>query len=85
MTILEKAGVQLVVCGHKHRFRFDAPMADRPWAQVVGGGPELGVTRGKPDAGRFPTVVEGKVENGRLRLLVHDVFNGRVVLDRVIA
>ena len=60
-------------------------MGDRPWAQVVGGGPELGVTRGKPDAGRFPTVVEGKVENGRLRLLVHDVFNGRVVLDRVIA
>ena len=85
VPILEKAGVQLVVCGHKHRFRFDAPMADRPWAQVVGGGPELGVTRGKPDAGRFPTVVEGKVENGRLRLLVHDVFNGRVVLDRVIA
>ena len=85
VPILEKAGVQLVVCGHKHRFRFDAPTADRPWAQVVGGGPELGVTRGKPDAGRFPTVVEGKVENGRLRLLVHDVFNGRVVLDRVIA
>ena len=85
VPILEKAGVQLVVCGHKHRFRFDAPTADRPWAQVVGGGPELGVTRGKPDAGRFPTVVEGTVENGRLRLLVHDVFNGRVVLDRVIA
>ena len=83
--IFEKAGVQLVVCGHKHRFRFDEPTAARPWAQVVGGGPELGVSGAKPDAGRFPTVVEGKVENGRLRLVVHDVFNGRVVFDRVIA
>lgn len=85
VPILEKAGVQLVVCGHKHRFRFDAPTADRPWAQVIGGGPELGTSHGRPDAGRFPTVVEGKVENGRLRLIVHDVFNGRVAFDRVIA
>ena len=76
--IIAKAGVQLVVCGHKHRFRFDPPTADRPWAQVVGGGPELGVTRGQPDASRFPTVVEGKVENGRLNLVVHDVFHGEV-------
>ena len=85
VPILEKAGVQLVVCGHKHRFRFDAPTADRQWAQVVGGGPELGVTRGKPDAGRFPTVIEGKVENGHLRLLVHDVLNHRIVLDKIVA
>lgn len=85
VPILEKAGVQLVVCGHKHRFRFDAPTADRRWAQVVGGGPELGVTRGKPDAGRFPTVIEGKVESGHLRLLVHDVLNHRVVLDKIVA
>lgn len=85
VPILEKAGVQLVVCGHKHRFRFDAPTADRQWAQVVGGGPELGVTRGKPDSGRFPTVIEGKVESGHLRLLVHDVLNHRVVLDKIVA
>lgn len=83
--ILEKAGVQLVVCGHKHQFRFDAPTAERPWAQVVGGGPELGVSGNRPDASRFPTVVEGKVVDGRLRLIVHDVFNGRIVLDREIA
>ena len=82
---LKRAGVQLVVCGHKHRFRFDPPTADRPWAQVVGGGPELGLTRGKPDDGRFPTVVEGKVEGGRLRLLVHDVYNGRIAFDELIA
>lgn len=79
--ILEKAGCKLVVAAHQHRFRFDAPNAEHAWAQVIGGGPEMGVSCGKPDAGLFPTVIEGKVENGRLRLVVHDVFNGRVALD----
>jgi phosphodiesterase/alkaline phosphatase D-like protein len=69
-----------VVCAHTHRSRFDEPTATRPWAQVVGGGPELG----RSGSGRFPTVIEGRVENGRLRLLVHDVFDNRVVLDREI-
>ena len=80
--ILEKAGVKLVVCGHRHMFRFDSPAPDRRWAQVVGGGPELGVSSGKPDDGRFPTVVEGLVSDGKLRLVVHDVFNNRVVFDQ---
>ena len=82
--IIERAGVQLVVCGHEHVFRFDAPTADRKWAQVVGGGPECGRDRRGPNQAKFPTVVEGKVEDGKLRLVVHDVFNGRVVLDRTI-
>ena len=77
--VITKAGVQLVVCGHAHRFRYDPPTAKRPWAQVVGGGPELGVSGDKPDASRFPTVIEGKVEDGKLRLVVHDVMHGRVV------
>ena len=68
-----KAGVQLVITAHEHKFRYDAPTADRPWAQIVGGGPELG----KPGSGRFPTVVEGKVEGGRLVVTVHDVLNGK--------
>ena len=80
--ILSKAGVKLVVCGHTHQFRFYPSTADRPWAQIVGGGPELGVVRGKPDTGRFPTVIEGFAENGKLRLVVHDVFSNRVVLDK---
>ena len=71
----KKAGVQLVITAHEHKFRYDAPTADRPWAQIVGGGPELG----KPGSGRFPTVVEGKVEGGKLVVTVHDVFNGKVV------
>ena len=76
--ILEKAGVQLVIAAHKHRFRYDAPTKDRKWAQIVGGGPALGVARGKADAGLFPTVIEGKVEGGKLVVTVHDVFNGRI-------
>ena len=78
VPILEKAGVQLVIAAHKHRFRYDAPTQDRKWAQIVGGGPALGVARGKADAGRFPTVIEGKVEGGKLVVTVHDVFNGRI-------
>jgi len=83
--IFEKAGVQLVVAGHKHRFDFFPADEKRPWAMVIGGGPELGKTGRGPDPALFPTVVEGKVADGRLRLVVHDVFNGRVVLDREIA
>ena len=69
-----KAGVQLVIAAHQHRFRYDAPTADRPWAQIVGGGP---VREGHPET--FPTVIEGKVEGGKLVVAVHDVLNGKVV------
>ncbi|MGN0834088.1 MAG: metallophosphoesterase [Kiritimatiellia bacterium] len=71
---LKQAGVQCVIAGHQHRFRYDAPTAERPWAQIIGGGPELGAA----DPGRFPTVIEGRVEHGRLVLTVHDVQSGAV-------
>ena len=83
-----KAGVQLVITAHQHRFRYDAPTADRPWAHLVGGGPELGErhrwSKEKglekfPDSTKFPTVIEGKVEGGRLVVTVHDVFHRTVV------
>ena len=83
--IFERHGVQLVVTGHKHKFDFFPACKEHPWAMVIGGGPELGRAGRKADASRFPTVVEGKVVDGRLRLVVHDVLNGRVVLDQVIA
>ncbi|MBE6396204.1 MAG: hypothetical protein E7046_04300 [Lentisphaerae bacterium] len=71
--ILNDNGVQLVVAGHKHRFRYDPPSAGRGWAQVVGGGPHL--DQG-PD--RFPTVIEGKVENGKLVVRVHNLKDKRI-------
>lgn len=77
-SYFKKAGVQLVIAAHQHKFRYDAPAADRPWAQIVGGGPELGASHGKPDAGRFPTVIEGLVAGDKLVVIVHDVFHGTV-------
>ena len=72
--ILDEAGVELVVCGHTHRFRFDPPAPGRRWAQVVGGGPEQG-------PGRFSTVIEGFIEDGSLRLVVHDVLASRIAFS----
>ena len=87
--LLEKAGCQVVITAHQHRYRYDAPNAEHAWAQIVGGGPEFGIGRKKvdgkfvptPDAGRFPTVIEGRVEDGRLRIVAHDLFNGKVAGD----
>ena len=61
---LAKNGVQLVMAGHTHRYRFDPATPDRPWAQIVGGG------RGA--APRFQTLIEGKVEGGELVVRVHN-------------
>jgi hypothetical protein len=83
--LLSEAGCQLVVCAHQHRYRYDAPSGNRKWAQIVGGGPELGEVRNwktgtvTKDASRHPTVVEGKVEGGKLKVIVHDPFNKRII------
>ena len=73
--ILEKGGVKLLIAAHDHKFRCDAPTADRPWMQLVGGGPNVDPTRKRS----FPTVIEGKVENGKFLVTVHDVLNKKVV------
>lgn len=59
-----RAGVQLVIAAHQHRYRYDAPSASRPWAQMVGAG--LGM------------VIDGCVEDGRLVVRAHDAA-GRIV------
>ena len=83
--ILVRAGVKVVIVGHRHFYRYDPATAERPWAQVMGGGPSLGVTgHGKSrreSAVHVPTVVEGRVESGALRIRVHDAYNDRIVLD----
>lgn len=89
--LFEKAGVEVVITAHNHRFRVDEAAPGHNWTHIVGGGPELGVknhwTKEKgswttPDPGKFPTVIEGVVENGKLRVLVHDVFHKQVVFER---
>lgn len=67
--------VQLVVAGHKHRYRFDPATQGRSWAQVLGGGPHI--DKGG-DPTRFPTVIEGRVEGGKLVVRVHDVLHRTV-------
>lgn len=71
---LIKAGVHLVISAHQHRFRYDAPAPGRPWAQIVGGGPVVN----SPDAGEFPTVIEGIATADGLLVTVHDVAHGTI-------
>lgn len=66
MPILEKEGCQLVIAAHTHRFRYDPPTSDRPWAQIVGGGPDN--TEGEG----HPTVMDVYTKNNKL---IVDVFN----------
>lgn len=82
MPLLEEAGCQLIITAHQHRYRYDAPTADRPWAQIVGGGPEMSFTgsgdKRREDSGKFPTVIEGTVRDGRLVITVHNLVTGAV-------
>ena len=71
--LFKRHGVQLLIAAHQHEYRYDAPAADRPWAQIVGGSPTLDEKRG-----RFATVIEGKVEAGALKIAVHDLHHGRI-------
>ena len=80
--LLDEAGAQLVIAGHTHIPRYDAPSASHRWAQVVGGGPILGEFEGDkghmdlPDF--FPTVIDADVKGGRLEVVVHDLWRRRI-------
>ena len=74
--ILTANGVQLVIAGHRHRFRYDPAGAGRSWAQIVGGGPVLTDGFGNPESSRFPTVIEGRAADGKLNVKVHNVVSG---------
>lgn len=80
--LLEKAGCQIIITAHQHQYRYDAPTQDRCWAQIVGGGPEMGFSgsgenrRERPEL--FPTVIEGKVVNGKLQVQIHNLVSGKV-------
>ena len=69
--LLEKAHCQLIITAHEHTYRRDDPTPGRSWTQLVGGGPKL-------DEKHFPTVIEGKVEGGKLNVTVHNVLTGQV-------
>lgn len=80
--VLDRYGVQLVVCGHEHAVRWDENTG-YGWKQVVGGGPECGYGAGfKPKPSACPTIIEGAVEDGALVVRVHDAWRGGVISER---
>lgn len=83
--VLDRHGVQLVVCGHEHEVRWDENTGYK-WKQVLGGGPELGYGAGfKPKKSACPTVIEGVVEDGSLVIRVHDAWRGGIISSRTFA
>ncbi len=75
--LLHKAGCQVLITAHQHRFRYDTPAeTGQGWAQIVGGGPELNSVTS------FPTVIEGKVEKKALRIIVHNAHTGEICLNK---
>ena len=73
--LLEKAHCQLIITAHQHQYRYDEPTASRPWAQIVGGGPNTDITKKR----EYPTVIEGEVKDNQLYVTVHNVLSGEVV------
>ena len=82
--ILDEGGCQLMVSGHTHRFGYREKVPGRKWGQLTGGGPELCcrfdrvLKKQVKDEGRFPTVIEGNVEDNRLVVTVHDAYRGKI-------
>lgn len=69
--LLHKAGCQAVISGHQHRYHTFAPGPGRCWMQLVGGGWRM-------EEKGYPTVMEGTVRDGKLRIVVHNIFTGGV-------
>jgi len=76
--LLQQAGCQLVITAHQHRYHYDAPTAERPWAHLVGGGPEHASDDTDEAPNQFPTVIEGQAADGLLTVTVHNLRTRRV-------
>lgn len=76
--LLEKAHCQLIITAHQHRYQYHAPTKERPWAQIIGGGPEMGEEGGRKSKNLFPTVIEGEVRANRLRITIHNLLTGEI-------
>ncbi len=65
--IIARAGVQAVISGHTHGFWHDAPNAERPFHQIVGGGPQTKSTNWSPTPA---TVIKMEVDEKVLSIEV---------------
>jgi predicted phosphodiesterase len=61
--VLEEAGVQLVISGHMHHYRYDEPTAEHSYGQIVGGGPDL----------EQATLIRGYANNSLLEVVAKDL------------
>ncbi len=75
--IFKENGVKLLIAAHCHNYRFDPATPDRPWAQIVGGGCSESPTNS------YATVIEGRVEDGKLKITVHNVNAGTIAGEHV--
>ena len=68
--------------GPMHEYRFNPAEGGRRWAQIEGGGFECGErrfgSRTIVNAGYFPTVMDVRVDGGRLVVDVWDVWRDRI-------
>ena len=76
--LFEKAGLQLLICAHQHYVRFSPPVPGRSWAQLVGGG--CSVVPGKEQF--YPSVIQGRVADGKLLVTVHNASNGKITFEK---
>ncbi len=72
--LLDKAGCQLVICGHQHKYRHLLATKDRSWSEVIGGGLEIK----DKESDRFPTVIEGIVQGKELLVRIHNIATNEV-------
>lgn len=76
--LLEKAHCQLIITAHQHYYRYHEANKARPWAQIIGGGPEMGIHNNRQNDHFFPTVIEGEVRDKRLHITIHNLLTGKV-------
>ena len=76
--LLEQAGCQLVITGHQHRYRYEAPCFAHSWAEIVAGGPHM---TGEKSKDEFPTLVDVKVAGDCLKVRVFNMVDNKKIAE----
>lgn len=76
--LLEKAGCQLVITGHQHKFRYEAPCFDHNWAEIIGGGTEM---KGDKSETEYPTLIDVKSSGGKLKVHVTNMVTNKKIAE----
>lgn len=76
--LLDRAGCQLVITGHQHKFRFEPSCFEHGWDEIIGGGPVMSGEKADTD---FPTLVDVKSQGGKLRVQVINMVTGKKIAE----